>query len=222
MLDFASARYHMIEGQIRTNDVTDTKVLDAISSVARERFVPAARRAVAYRDEDMAIHQGEDGTERFIMEPRVFARLVQLAEICRDDLVLYVGAGLGYGPAVISRLAETVVALESDPDLAAAAVDNLSEAGTDNVAVIQGALPHGCPNQAPFDVRFIEGAVPEVPQSLVGQLKDGGRLVCVVGKGLAGRARLVEKTAGVSGGRDEFSAAVAPLAEFEAPAGFVF
>lgn len=222
MLDFAAARHYMIEGQIRTNDVTDRRVLSAIAAVARERFVPAAKRAIAYRDEDMAIHQCEDGTSRYIMEPRVFARLVQLAEIRPGDLVLYVGAGLGYGPAVVSRLAETVVALESDAALAAAAGDNLSDSGADNVAVVEGPLPEGCPGQAPFDVIVVEGAVPEVPDALVAQLKDGGRLVCVVGRGLAGRARLVEKTGTAIGARDAFSAAVAPLAEFETPPGFVF
>lgn len=222
MLDFAAARRHMIEGQIRTNDVTDRTVLDALSRVPREKFVPASKRAIAYADEDMLIHTSEDGTERYIMEPRVFARLLQLADIRKGDLVLHVGAGLGYGPAVISHLAETVVALESDPALAAAAADNLTEAGADNVAVVEGPLPAGCPDQGPFDVIVVEGALPRVPDALAAQLKEGGRLVCVVGTGLGGRARLVEKIGGVIGDRDEFSAAVAPLAEFEEPPSFVF
>ncbi len=222
MLDFASARLNMVESQIRTNDVTDRGVLDAVGAVPREKFVPAAKRSIAYRDEDMPIHTCEDGTVRYIMEPRVFARLVQLAEITPDSLVLYVGAGLGYGPAVVARLAETVVALESEPALASAATQNLSDAGVDNVAVIEGDLTKGCPDQAPFDAIIVEGALPEMPEALCDQLKDGGHLVCVVGKGLAGRAMAYERTGETTTGRSVFSAAVAPLPMFEKPVGFVF
>jgi len=222
MLDFATARSTMIESQIRTNDVTDKTVLRAMADTPRELFVPAAKRSVAYLDEDFVIHTSDDGVQRSIMEPRVFARLLQLAEIPSDALVLYVGAGLGYGPAVVSKLAETVVALESEPALATNAGQNLTEAGADNVAVIEGPLPDGCPDQAPFDTIIIEGALPEVPDALCAQLKDGGKLVCVIGHGLAGKAQVFEAVDGEASSRIEFSAAVAPLAGFAKPAGFVF
>lgn len=222
MLDFASARYNMIESQIRPNDVTDKAVLEAIGSTARERFVPAAKRSVAYLDEDLPIYTSDAGIVRHVMEPRVFARLLQLADIEAGDLVLYVGAGLGYGPAVVSKLAETVVALESEPALAAAAGQNLSEAGADNVAIIEGPLKDGCPDQAPFDAIIIEGALPEAPDALCAQLKDGGKLVCVIGAGLAGKAHVFERSGDTASSRAEFSAAVAPMPGFEKPQGFVF
>jgi len=222
MLDFDSARHNMIESQIRPNDVTDKAVLAAIMQTPREKFVPAAKRSVAYQDEDLLIHTCEDGTKRHLMEPRVFARLLQMADIGSHALVLYVGAGLGYGPAVVSKLAETVVALESDPTLAAAAGQNLSDTSADNVAVIEGALENGCPEQAPFDAIIIEGSVPEVPAALQDQLKDGGRLLCVIGHGLAGKAHVFERAGGQSSARAEFSAAVAPVPGFEKPQGFVF
>jgi len=222
MPDFAAARANMIEGQIRTNDVTDKAVLAAMAATARERFVPAAKHALAYSDADLPIFTADDGTKRTLMEPRVFARLVQLAEINPTDLVLYVGAGLGYGSAVVAQLAETVVALESEPTLVATASDNLAAAGADNVAVIEAALPGGCPSQAPFDVIIIEGAVPAAPRTLCEQLADGGRLVCVVGRGLAGKAHIFERTGDHIGSRAEFSAAVSPLPEFATPVEFVF
>lgn len=222
MLDFASARHNMIESQIRTNDVTDRTLLDAMGATPREQFVPAAKRSIAYRDEDMPIHTGEDGTIRCLMEPWVFARLLQLADISSGDLVLYVGAGLGYGPAVVSKLAETVVALESDAALVATAGQNLTKAGVDNVAVIEGPLPKGCPAQAPFDVIVVEGALPDAPEALCAQLKQGGRLVCVIGRGLAGKAHVFQRSGETSSARAEFSAAVTPLPGFEPPKGFVF
>lgn len=222
MLDFASARFNMIESQIRTNEVTNKSVLGAMSSVQRELFVPAAKRSVAYQDKDMAIFTSDEGFERHIMEPRVFARLLQLADIPKDGLVLYIGAGLGYGPAVVSQLSETVVALESEPGLVAAATQNLMDTGADNVAVIEGALQDGCPDQAPFDTIIIEGSVFEVPAQLCSQLKDGGKLVCVVGQGLAGKAHVFESAGGEASARADFSAAVAQVPGFEKPQGFVF
>lgn len=222
MLDFETARYNMLESQIRTNDVTDKAVQAAMMQTPREKFVPAGKRSVAYQDEDMLIHTSDEGAKRYLMEPRVFARLLQMADIRSDSLVLHVGAGLGYGPAVVSKLAETVVALECDAALAAAAGQNLSDVSADNVAVIEGALEAGCPEQAPFDVIIIEGAVPEIPAALKDQLKDGGRLVCVVGHGLAGKAHIVERSGNEASARAEFSAAVAPVPGFEKPQGFVF
>lgn len=222
MLDFASARYNMIESQIRPNDVTDKSVLQAMLDTPRELFVPAAKRSVAYQDEDFVIHTSDEGVQRFIMEPRVFARLLQFADIKPGALVLYVGAGLGYGPAVVSKLAETVVALESDATLAGHASQNLTEAGADNVAVIEGDLQQGCPDQAPFDAIFVDGALPEAPEALCSQLKEGGKLVCVIGRGLAGKAHVFEATGGEASARAEFSAAVAPAPGFEKPEAFVF
>jgi protein-L-isoaspartate(D-aspartate) O-methyltransferase len=141
--------------------------------------------------------------------------MVQLAEIRQTDFVLDVGCGTGYSAAVLSRLASSVVALDSDPALAEAAATKLSSLGYDNVAVVQGALPEGYKAEAPYDVIFLEGSVDKLPQTLFDQLKDGGRLIAVQGQGNAGVARLFFKTTGIVTGRGAFNAAIRPLPGFE-------
>ncbi|WP_235898961.1 protein-L-isoaspartate O-methyltransferase family protein [Iodidimonas gelatinilytica] len=169
-----AVRLAMIEGQIRPNRVSDERVLDAIRTVPREQFVPKFLRGVAYLDEDLEIAEG-----RYLMEPMVFARLVMAADIKPDDVVLDIGAATGYSTAVLSRLAETVVAVEEDADLAGKASTKLSEQGCDNAVVIEGKLVVGAPDHGPFDVIVINGAVETIADSLMAQLADHGRLVCV-------------------------------------------
>lgn len=177
MADFERARIKMVENQLRANKVTDARLIAAMRTLPRERFVPPARRGVAYADEDLSIGGG-----RWLMEPMLFARLVQLAEVGPDDLVLDVGAGLGYGAAALARLASAVVALEEDAELAAQAAEiaaGLDGGGGDNVVVQTGPLVAGWPDQAPYDVIFMEGAVEERPDALLEQLAEGGRLVAM-------------------------------------------
>ncbi|HCX67722.1 protein-L-isoaspartate O-methyltransferase [Parvibaculum sp.] len=220
MTDFAAARHNMVESQVRVNSVTDERVIDALAAVPRERFVPTARQGIAYMDEDVKI---ADGTPpRFLMEPRVFAKLVQLAEIGADDLVLDVGCGSGYSTAVLSRVAGTVVALECDEALAAQAGATLSDLSVDNAVVVTGALPEGYAKQAPYDVIFINGMVSSVPESLQKQLREDGRLVCVLGDGVSGRARLYVRSGDSFSGRDAFDANVRFLPGFEPVESFVF
>ncbi|MEP2829076.1 protein-L-isoaspartate O-methyltransferase [Parvibaculum sp.] len=220
MTDFAAARHNMVESQVRVNSVTDERIIDAIADIPRERFVPTARQGIAYMDEDVKI---VDGTPpRFLMEPRVFAKLVQLAEIGNDDLVLDVGCGTGYSTAVLSRIAGTVVALECDEALAAQAGATLSDLSVDNAVVVTGALPEGYAKQAPYDVIFINGMVSSVPESLQKQLREDGRLVCVLGDGVSGRARLYVRSGGSFSGRDAFDANVRFLPGFEPVESFVF
>ena len=214
MTDFAAARHNMVESQVRVNSVTDERVIDALAAVPRERFVPTARQGIAYMDEDVKI---ADGTPpRFLMEPRVFAKLVQLAEIGADDLVLDVGCGSGYSTAVLSRVAGTVEAL------AAQAGATLSDLSVDNAVVVTGALPEGYAKQAPYDVIFINGMVSSVPESLQKQLREDGRLVCVLGDGVSGRARLYVRSGDSFSGRDAFDANVRFLPGFEPVESFVF
>lgn len=217
MTNFAAARDHMIEGQIKPNQVTDLRLLDLLRQIPREHFVPASLRAVAYVDEDIEIAPG-----RYLMEPMVFARLVQAAVPGARDHVLDVGAGSGYSAAVLSGLAGTVVALEQDTDLAARATALMAESRRANVTVVEGSLKAGCPAHAPYDVILVNGLVEELPQALFDQLADGGRLVAVRPVGGVGKAVLYQKEAGVTGGRELFDAAVAPLPGFEAPKGFMF
>lgn len=218
-VDFLEQRVKMVDGQVRTTDVTDTAILDAMLDLPREQFVPADRRLLAYMDEDIAL---AGGAGRFLMRPSPFAKLVQLADIRAGDLVLDVGCGAGYSSAVLSRIAGFVVALESDAALAAEARERLAAVGCDNVSVVEGALPSGHAAQAPYDVIVIEGAVDDAPHGLIAQLKEGGRLVAVTGEGNSGRATLWIKEGGLVSSRAVFNAAVAPLAAFRREPAFQF
>ena len=221
--DFEQRRVKMVDGQLRTTDVTSASVLDAMLSVPREEFVPRSRAELAYIDEDILVADAAPGAPaRYLMEPSPFGKLVQLAEIGPGDFVLDVGCATGYSSAVLSLLASSVVALECDETLAAGATEKLTELGYDNVAVVTGALQAGCPDEAPFDVIIVGGAVDKVPDELLGQLRDGGRLVAVVGHGNAGAAHVFYNAGGVVTGRKAFNAAVRPLPGFEQVAEFQF
>jgi protein-L-isoaspartate(D-aspartate) O-methyltransferase len=221
--DYSEQRVKMVDGQIRTTDVTKLALLDAMLTVPREAFVSANRRSLAYIDEDLLIAAPDgDRGARYLMEPSPFAKLVQLADVKPSDFVLDVGCGTGYCSAVLSRLASSVIALESDPSLAEFATDALAELGYDNAVVVQGPLREGYASEAPYDVIFVGGSVEEVPQAFFDQLKEGGRLVVVVGQGNAGVARLYLKTAGEVSGRSAFNAAIKPLPGFERVRTFEF
>ncbi|MEQ9042496.1 MAG: protein-L-isoaspartate O-methyltransferase [Alphaproteobacteria bacterium] len=218
MSNFAVARRNMVDCQLRPNEVTDAKLVAAMLDVPRERFVPVSLQGVAYIDEDLALGNG-----RYLMEPMVFARLMQLAEIGPEDVVLDIGCGTGYSAAVIGRLAGTVVALESDAALAATATELLGELACDNVAVIEGDLTAGCRGQGPFDVIFIEGAVAEVPKAITDQLKEGGRLVTVMAKTpQVGRGVVMVRCGDAVGCRTVFDAATPYLPGFAVKEEFVF
>jgi protein-L-isoaspartate(D-aspartate) O-methyltransferase len=223
-VDFTQRRIKMVDGQLRTTDVNDARVLDAFLAVPREEFVPRAKRELAYIDEDIEVSPaGRDaGMPRFLMEPSPFGRLVQLAEVRPTDFVLDIGCATGYSAAVLSRLASSVVALESDPELAQQATETLSRLGFDNVAVVEGPLNQGCPAEAPYDVILLGGAVDEIPETLFAQLRDGGRLVAVTGEGLAGVAQVFLKSGEIVSGRRVFNAAVRRLPGFERSPEFVF
>lgn len=222
-IDYSGQRVKMVDGQVRTTDVTDLALLSALLEIPREDFVPESARPLAYIDEDIALNSGDEGApQRFLMESSPFAKLLQLAEIRKSDVVLDVGCGTGYSSAVLSRLSSQVIALESDPALAARAGSILSAHGIDNVAVVEGALADGYAAEAPYDVIVLEGAVGFVPQALFGQLKEGGRLVAVEGYGNAGKARIYIKSDGKVAGRYAFNAAIKPLPGFEIARGFEF
>ena len=207
----------MVNGQIRTNKVTDQRVAAALLAVPRELFVPKALRSVAYVDEDIAIGGG-----RYLMEPMVFARLLQAAEIEPRHVVLDVGCGTGYSTAVLARLAGSVVAIESDEELAARARELVAELAMDNAAVVISRLSDGYAEQAPYDVILLNGAVEVVPDVLTGQLAEGGRMVLVKRERGVGKAWLYRRDQGVVSGRELFDAQVMPLPGFAKPAAFVF
>ncbi|KAB7739617.1 methyltransferase domain-containing protein [Parvibaculum sedimenti] len=221
MTDFAAARINMVENQVRCNAVTDARLIAAMSSVPRELFVPDDRRGVAYMDEDVSLDDGQ-GAGRYLMQPRAFAKLAQLAEVQESDHVLDIGAGPGYSSAVLSRLARTVIALEVDEVLAATATTKLAELGASNVTVVTGRLNEGYAKGAPYDVIFLGGATPVAPENLFDQLKDGGRLVVVTGSGPAAHARIFIRAHGAISSRMAFDAKIHALPGFEVAESFVF
>lgn len=220
--DYAQQRVKMVDNQVRTTDVTHPELIAAMLQVPREEFVPARRRGLAYIDEDIEITPPDSGTARYLMEPSPFAKLAQLAEVSAGDFVLDVGCGTGYSSAVLSRIASSVIALEADAGLADTAAATLSRLGYDNVVVVVGALEQGYAPEAPYDVIFVGGAVDEVPGALLEQLKDGGRLVAVNGRGNAGVARLWIKDDGVVSDRRGFNLAVRELPGFSRAPAFEF
>ena len=177
MFDFALARTNMVDNQLRPNGITNSRILDAMQAVIREDFVPPAQRALAYMDGDVAL---DGSTNRFLIEPMAFAKMVQLATISTEDRVLQIGAGTGYGSAVLAQVAGQVVALESDAQLLSIARANLKNLV--NVSLIEGLLSAGAAAAGPFDVIIIEGRVEQVPEPLFLQLKNGGRLVTAMGE----------------------------------------
>ena len=208
----------MVESQLRTNRVSDRRVLEAFETVARELFVPEGKRGIAYIDKDMAVAE-----DRYLMEPRVLARLLQAAAVEADDIVLVIGCGTGYSCALLAQLAATVVALECDRGLVEHANQTLSELGIDNAVVVEGALTEGYAKQAPYNVILVAGGVSEVPPAICDQLAEDGRLVTVVrDRAGIGRATLMQRTSGTISSRTLFDAATPVLPGFAREAGFVF
>ncbi len=225
MTDYAAARENMVESQLRPNRVTEPRLIAAMGTVPRERFVPSGRSAIAYCDETikLASASDEDASERYLMAPMTFGRLLQLAEISASDLILDIGCGTGYSASVLGRLSDAVVALEQSEQAAEQAGALLSEVGVDNVAVLSGPLDQGYSREGPYDVIVLEGAVEHVPAALLAQLKDGGRLVAVVSDGSVGQARLYKKRGETVSDRDCFDATAERLPGFEKPrAAFTF
>ena len=208
-MDYELARRNMVEGQIRTNKVTNAALIQAMETVPRERFLPAERAHAAYVDEDQPLAPG-----RFLMEPMVFARLVQLAAPRPGDHALVVGSGSGYGAAVLAQLVRSVVALEGDPSLAARGREQFARLVVDRATQVDGPLTDGWPLRAPYDVILIEGAVEFVPPALLDQLAEGGRLVVVIATDGVGQATLFDKRNDVLSHRGVFDASVPFLPGF--------
>ena len=223
MADYAKARQTMVDRQINTADVTDRRVLAAFAEIPRELFVPLGLRPLAYSDADLPLKVASwSDTPRHLAAPMVLARLIQLAAIGPADIVLDVGCASGYSSAVLSRVAASVVALESDAELAKSATETLIDLDIGNVAVVTGRLEDGYPGEAPYDVIVIAGSVEMVPAALTGQLRDGGRLVAVVGTGPGGTATLFERSGEEVSRRPAFSAPAPALPGFAATRAFVF
>jgi protein-L-isoaspartate(D-aspartate) O-methyltransferase len=223
MSDFSEARFNMVESQVRPNQVTDARLLRALLEVPREKFVPASMQALAYMEEEIVVAQASsDAPARTLMSPMPLARMIQLAEVEPDNLVLDVGCVSGYSTAVLARLAESVVGLECNERLAEQASQTLMELEVDNAAVVSGPLPDGYISEGPYDVILLNGSVPEVPGALLKQLKDGGRLVTIIAQNNFGQATLFRNSAGRVSQRSVFDASAQPLTGFEREQEFVF
>ena len=217
MIDYAAAREAMVDRQVRTADVTRYPIIAAMLAVPREDFLPAALRPVAYLGEHVPLAPG-----RVLLDPRVFAKLIEALEPGPGDLVLDVGCGLGYSAAVLARMAEAVVALESDPVMAAEAEALLAAHGVDNAVVQQGPLHEGVAEHGPFDAVILEGAVETLPRAIEAQLKVGGRIAAIFAEGAAGQARLGLRTPQGISWRRIFDATAPVLPGFAATKAFEF
>lgn len=215
MSDFAAQRHNMVEGQVRANDVTDKRIQEAMAEIPRELFVPEHLTSVAYADRCLEVAPG-----RTILDPRCFAKLLQLASIGGEDHVLVVGSAGGYSAAVLGRLAKNVVALEEDEGLVRLARERL--AGVQNIKIEQGRLADGFAPAAPYDVIFVNGASEIRPDRLLAQLKPEGRLVAVIRAAGSGRAHLFLNNNGAISSRAAFDAQVPVLPGFEKADEFVF
>jgi protein-L-isoaspartate(D-aspartate) O-methyltransferase len=220
MTDFAQARRMMVEGQIRTNDVTDLRVLAAFGEVPRERFVPPRWQPIAYLDRDVPVQ--ESGAVRYLLKPMVLAKMIQAAAIGEGERVLDVACATGYSSAVLAKLARGVVALEEDAALAETATLALAALRAENVKIVTGRFAAGWPREAPYDVILLNGSTEIPPQVLLDQLADGGRLVAVVGREPIGRGTVYRRSGTHMGAQPEFDAVAPLLPGFAKPAAFVF
>ncbi len=221
MSDFATARHKMVDGQVRTNDVTDLRVIEAMLEVPRELFAPETRRALAYLDLDLDVSEG-GAAKRFLIKPAVTGKMLQAAEIGPADKVLVVGAATGYLAALAGKLGGQVTATESEPALAAKARDVLAGLSLPNVTVKVAAAPEGDPAGAPYDVILVNGATQVAPEGLYSQLQEGGRLVGVFALEVPQRVMIVTRSHGDLGHRTLFNAAAPVLPGLEQRPAFVF
>jgi protein-L-isoaspartate(D-aspartate) O-methyltransferase len=216
-MSFAAARQHMIESQIRTNKVLDERLIGAMSELPRELFVPENLHARAYIDDDLPLGNG-----RYLTEPMVVARLLQAADVRATDNSLVVAGGTGYAAALLAKLASSVVAVEAETALGDRGIAALAHLGIANVVWQSGNPAEGAVKQAPYDVILIDGGAEAVPQALLNQLAEGGRLVTVLRDARLGRAVLMQKERGTIGQRVLFDANVPLLTAFAKPQAFAF
>ncbi len=216
-IDYSAARANMVESQIRPNKVTDQAVIAAFMAVPRERFVPPALSGVAYVDEDVPI-----GAGRYLIEPMILARLLQFATPGLGDRALEIGAGSGYGTAILAHLVGSVVGVERNPDLAAEATRNLAALDIGNATIVEGGFLEGYPAQAPYDLIVFAGAVAKVPAGVEEQLAEGGRLLAIEATTSVGHAILVRRQGGILSRRVIFDAATPLLPDTGRKAEFVF
>lgn len=227
MVDFDQQRLTMVESQLRPNEVTDRRLLAAMRTLPRERFVPEQLSLLAYMDESVEVFPAIDGAPaRFLLPPMVLARLVQLAAVEPKDHVLDIGCATGYSTAVLACLGRRVVGLEPEPELAETARRMLRELAIENATIVEGALAAGTPEDGPYDVILLNGSIEEIPASVLGQLREGARLAAILASGAnsarPGKAFLFVKIDGEASGLPHFDAGARALPGFSRAPAFAF
>ncbi|MCB1511813.1 MAG: protein-L-isoaspartate O-methyltransferase [Hyphomicrobiaceae bacterium] len=224
MANFATQRKNMVESQVRPSDVTDRRVMTAMQSVPRETFLPEDMAAIAYADTDLPVSLKSDAgvSKATLLAPRVFGKLVQHLEIGEANVVLDIACATGYSTAILSHIAQTVVAIDQDPAMVAFAAAAIEKCGIDNAVVMQRPLVEGHADEGPYDAILINGMVQHVPPALLDQLKDGGRLVTIEGQGGFGSATQWRRLGTTFDKRWLFDAGAPALTAFDRPREFVF
>ena len=215
MTSFAQRRRMMVDTQVRPSDVTKFPIIDAMLATPREHYLPDAFSEAAYMGENIDIAPG-----RVLLEPRTFGKMLDALAIGEDEMVLDIGCNYGYSAALLSRLAQVVIAVEEEADMAAEAPGLLAEDGRDNVVFVEGPLAEGAAEHAPFDVIIVEGAVEEVPATIAEQLKEGGRIACLFQDGPLGVVRIGIKSGGHISWRFAFNAGAPVLPGFTSARAF--
>lgn len=215
MTDYKARRTMMVDTQIRPSDVTKFPIIDAMLTVPREAFVPDAKREAAYVGENLTIAAG-----RVMIEPRTLAKMLDALDISPRNIALDIGCGLGYSTAILAKMCEFVVAVEEDAALADGATALLSEHGIDNAAVMTGDLAQGAAKSAPYDIITVQGGVEVVPDAILAQLREGGRIACIFAEGALGIVRIGHKIDGEVNWRFSFNAGAPVLSGFESEVAF--
>lgn len=210
MTDYATRRTMMVDTQIRPSDVTKFPIISAMLSVPRENFVPRDKREAAYMGDNIDL-----GGNRTILDPRTFAKMLDALDIQPTDFVLDIGMGLGYSAAVLSQLGEAVVAVEDDQTRFDEASEALGDFGADNVIPHLGELAEGAAEHGPYDVILIQGAVEHVPDTVLAQIKDGGKIACLFAEGALGTVKIGYKLGGRMDWRASFNAGAPTLDGFQ-------
>jgi len=217
MTDYKTARTAMVDCQIRPSDVTKYPIIEAFLTTPREAYVPLGSRPVAYAGEHIALNN-----DRVLLDARTFAKMLDAVNVQRNELVLDLGCGLGYSTAILASMAEAVVAIESDTDMAAEASTTLSDQSVDNAFVTSGDLTKGNAKNGPYDVIIVQGAVEEIPDTLIDQLKDGGRICAIFRDGNYGACRIGYKSHQKLSWRAVFNASAPMINGFEVKPEFKF
>jgi len=213
--DYKARRTMMVDTQIRPSDVTKFPIIDAMLTVPREAFVPDAKREAAYVGENLTIAAG-----RVMIEPRTLAKMLDALDISPRNIALDIGCGLGYSTAILAKMCEFVVAVEEDAALADGATALLSEHGIDNAAVMTSDLAQGAAKSAPYDIITVQGGVEVVPDAILAQLREGGRIACIFAEGALGIVRIGHKIDGEVNWRFSFNAGAPVLSGFESEDAF--